>query len=62
MIITGRNVGRIWRVRKRFPAEFGNFFSGHFCGMRLGVILQGYHFLPIDQRRLFLDESYLYSL
>ncbi|CAH1988704.1 unnamed protein product [Acanthoscelides obtectus] len=30
--------------------------------MRLGVILQEYHFLPIDQRRLFLDECCLYSL
>ncbi|CAH1962523.1 unnamed protein product [Acanthoscelides obtectus] len=30
--------------------------------MRLGVILQEYHFLPIDQRRLFLDECCLYLL
>ncbi|CAH1984794.1 unnamed protein product [Acanthoscelides obtectus] len=30
--------------------------------MRLGVILQEYHFLPIDQRRLFLDECCLYWL
>ncbi|CAH2010779.1 unnamed protein product [Acanthoscelides obtectus] len=30
--------------------------------MRLGVILQEYRFLSIDQRRLFLDECCLYSL
>ncbi|CAH2006289.1 unnamed protein product [Acanthoscelides obtectus] len=30
--------------------------------MRHGVILQEYHFLPIDQRRLFQDECCLYSL
>ncbi|CAH1964513.1 unnamed protein product [Acanthoscelides obtectus] len=30
--------------------------------MELGVILQEYHFLPIDQRRLLLDECCLYSL
>ncbi|CAH1954861.1 unnamed protein product [Acanthoscelides obtectus] len=30
--------------------------------MRLGVIVQEYRFLTIDQRRLFLDECYLYSL
>ncbi|CAH1988035.1 unnamed protein product [Acanthoscelides obtectus] len=30
--------------------------------MRLGVILREYHFLPIDQRRLFLEERCLYSL
>ncbi|CAH1958732.1 unnamed protein product [Acanthoscelides obtectus] len=30
--------------------------------MRLDVILQEYHFLPIDQRMLFLDACCLYSL
>ncbi|CAH1990472.1 unnamed protein product [Acanthoscelides obtectus] len=30
--------------------------------MRLGIILQEYHFLSIDQTRLFLDECCLSSL
>ncbi|CAH1958979.1 unnamed protein product [Acanthoscelides obtectus] len=30
--------------------------------MRLSVILQEYYFLPIDQRRLFLDDCCLYLL
>ncbi|CAH1983634.1 unnamed protein product [Acanthoscelides obtectus] len=46
-----------------FPSRVQKFFLGSLLRyVRLDVILQEYHFLPADQRKLSLDECCLHSL